>query len=91
MRFFKCIECGQEGHLKCTKEVDSISIKIDAKVINDLNEFIVEKFREADDIEDSENGGNPEVDAFDYVKTSKSQNKKKKKSNKLTKSQKRLR
>lgn len=90
MRFFKCIECGQEGHLKCTKEAESVKIKIDAKVINDLNEFIVEKFREAEH-EDSENGGNPEVDAFDYVQTSKDSNKKKKKSNKLTKSQKRLR
>lgn len=73
--------------MKCTKEADSLKIKIDAKVINDLNEFIVEKFREADD-EDTENGGNPEVDAFDYVKTNKNANKKKKK---LTKSQKRLR
>lgn len=77
MRFFKCIECDKDGHVKCTKEADSYEIKIDAKVINDLNEFVIEKFREAEKESDSDQNleGVEDVDAFDYVKT----NKKKKK------------
>ena len=46
MKNFRCIECGKYGHIKCTKEERSWGIKIDAKVMNDLNEFIIEKFRE---------------------------------------------
>ena len=67
--------------------------------MNDLNEFILEKFREAalsdsdPEAEDQESKRNSkhsskvsakeDVDAFDYVKDN--QKKKKKKSNKLTK------
>ena len=65
--------------------------------MNDLNEFILEKFREAvlsdSDVEEKESKKNSknsskvsakeEVDAFDYVKDNKK--KKKKNSNKLTK------
>ena len=55
-------------------------------MLNDLNEFILQKFREAEHISESEEDGhkNPEVDAFDYV----NQNKKQKKTKKLTKTQK---
>lgn len=41
MKYFRCVECGKSGHIKCTKESRSWGIKIDAKVINDLNEFII--------------------------------------------------
>ena len=85
------------GHIKCSKESKSDQIKIDSKVMNDLNEFILEKFREAvlsdSDVEEKESKRNSknsskvsakeEVDAFDYVKDNKK--KKKKNSNKLTK------
>jgi hypothetical protein len=56
-------------------------------VLNDLNEFILEKFREAEHISESEDDAhkNPEVDAFDYVNQNK---KKQKKAKKLTKTQK---
>lgn len=40
MQFFRCIECGKKGHIKCTKERKSIKIKIDCDVRDDLNEFI---------------------------------------------------
>ena len=86
LRVYSCIECGKEGHIKCTKEANSWGIKINTKVLNDLNEFILQKFREAEHISESEEDGhkNPEVDAFDYV----NQNKKQKKTKKLTKTQK---
>jgi hypothetical protein len=70
-----CIQCGHKGHLKCTKEEHSKKIKIDTKVLNDLNEFVMETFRDAE-ISESEDESrrnttnNPEigdVDAFDYV------------------------
>lgn len=70
MKHFKCIECGKEGHIKCTRESISWGIKINTKVLNDLNEFILQKFREAEESEDeAHRKGNPEaeVDAFDYV------------------------
>ena len=41
MKCFRCIECGKQGHIKCTKESRSLGIMIDAKVMNDLNEFII--------------------------------------------------
>jgi hypothetical protein len=41
MKLYKCMECGKDGHIKCTKESQSFKIKIDAKVLNDLNEFII--------------------------------------------------
>jgi hypothetical protein len=63
----RCIECGQFGHIKCTDEQESWRIKISARVLNDLNEFINQKFTEAE-ASDSET----EVDAFDYVKGAKS-------------------
>ena len=49
MKYFKCIECGKDGHIKCTREKDSEKIKVDAKVMNDLNEFIISNFRDSDD------------------------------------------
>lgn len=62
----RCIECGQQGHIKCTSEKESWRIKISARVLNDLNEFINQKFTEAE-ASDSQN----EVDAFDYVRGAK--------------------
>ena len=41
MKYVRCIECGKDGHIKCTKESTSQAIKIDAKVMNDLNEFVL--------------------------------------------------
>ena len=55
MKHFQCMECGKSGHIKCTKEAKSNKIKIDSKVINDLNEFILQKFRE-DDLESGSEG-----------------------------------
>ena len=55
MKYFACIECGEFGHIKCFKEAQSNKIKIDAKVINDLDEFINQKFREAEISESEEN------------------------------------
>ena len=69
------MQCGQTGHLKCTLEKDSQKIKIDAKVMNDLDEFIINAFRGEDEEEQQE------VDEFDYIKPSK----KKKKLTKLQK------
>ena len=96
MKFLKCIECGKFGHIKCSKESKSAQIKIDSKVMNDLNEFILDQFRDAalseSDNEDDEKrnskhsskvSAREDVDAFDYVKDN--QKKKKKKSKKLTK------
>ena len=40
MNHFRCVQCGKTGHIKCTQEKDSLKIKIDAKVMGDLNEFI---------------------------------------------------
>ena len=54
MKYFTCIECGEDGHIKCTKEKESQKIKIDAKVLNDLDEFILSNFREDSDASDSE-------------------------------------
>ena len=60
---------------RLTKEEHSKKIKIDTKVLNDLNEFVMETFRDAE-ISESEDESrrnttnNPEigdVDAFDYV------------------------
>ena len=84
MKYYKCVECGKDGHIKCTKESHSLHVKINTKVLNDLNEFIIQKFREAEISESDEDHPkrNPElndVDAFDYV------NDKKKKHKKLTK------
>ena len=62
MKGIKCIECGLTGHIKCTSEKESLRIKISARVLDDLNEFINQKFTEAE-ASDSAN----EVDAFDYV------------------------
>lgn len=45
-----------------------MKIKIDAKVLGDLNEFITQKFREAE-ISDSDQ--EKDVDAFDYVRNTK--------------------
>ena len=45
-----------------------MKIKIDAKVMGDLNEFITQKFREAE-ISDSDQ--EKDIDAFDYIKNSK--------------------
>ena len=55
----------------------SKNIMVDSKVMNDLNEFLIQTFRDAAEISDSEDvqdsrrpSINPEVndvDAFDYV------------------------
>ena len=68
MNNIRCIECGQLGHIKCTQEAESWKIKISARVLNDLNEFINQKFTEAEASDTS----TAEVDAFDYVKAAKS-------------------
>jgi len=39
--------------LKCTRENTSMKIRVDTKVMNDLNEFILQKFQEAQ-LSDSE-------------------------------------
>lgn len=79
MKFYTCIECGKPGHIKCSKEKESLKIKVDAKVMNDLNEFILQKFREAEISESEENPEEKEeVDAFDYVHTKKKSKKRKK-------------
>ena len=69
------MQCGKYGHLKCTSEKQSRIIKIDDKVKNDLNEFVIQNFREAevsdseepDSIKQSMNPEKKDVDAFDYV------------------------
>ena len=40
MSQMKCIECSQYGHIKCSKEEESLKIKISSKVLDDLNEFV---------------------------------------------------
>jgi len=40
LSFLRCIECGKQGHLKCTKERLSAKIPIDTKVKEDLDEFL---------------------------------------------------
>ncbi len=40
MRLLRCIECQELGHIKCTTEKESAKIKISAKVLDDLNEFV---------------------------------------------------
>lgn len=62
----------------------SWKIKISARVLNDLNEFINQKFTEAEASDTS----TAEVDAFDYVKGAKSGQGSKKK---LSKAQKKMR
>ena len=47
MRLLRCIECEELGHIKCTTEKESSKIKISAKVLDDLNEFVDQKFKEA--------------------------------------------
>jgi len=76
------------GHVKCTKEEHSWKIKISAKVLSDLNEFVHQKFTEA---EASDSSHNEDVDAFDYIKSSKTKKSKSKKKKKLTKTQKKIR
>jgi len=99
LKHIVCIQCGNKGHIKCTSEYQSKLIKIDAKVMNDLNEFVHTTFREAE-LSDSEEESrrqslvNPEfqddVDAFDYVNSNiPTKKKKQKKAKKLSKSQKR--
>lgn len=73
-------------------------IKVDAKVMTDLNEFLIKTFRDAAHISDSEepsrrNSINPEandIDAFDYVNQD-SIMPAKKRPKKLSKTQKRAR
>ena len=76
------------GHIKCTTEEESWKIKISARVLNDLNEFINQKFTEAEESDESQG-----VDAFDYVVGAKSGDTSKKKisKSKLSKAQKNLR
>lgn len=86
------------GHVKCTSEKQSKQIKIDAKVTNDLNEFLMKAFAEGNRVSDTEeesrrNSCNPElkdIDAFDYVQSDAPQKKKDKKK-KLSKAQKKHR
>lgn len=44
LKAVRCIQCDKFGHIKCTSEKQSKQIKIDAKVMNDLNEFIIKSF-----------------------------------------------
>lgn len=48
MSQMKCIECGVYGHIKCSKEADSLKIKISSKVLDDLNEFVNQEFQNAE-------------------------------------------
>lgn len=34
------MECQELGHIKCTTEKESAKIKISARVLDDLNEFV---------------------------------------------------
>ena len=89
MPYIRCIECHKLGHVKCTKEEMSWKIKISAKVLSDLNEFVHQKFTEA---EASDSSHDEDVDAFDYIKSSKTKKgSKSKKKKKLTKTQKKIR
>ena len=76
----------------------SKKIKVDSKVMNDLNEFLIQTFRDAAEISDSEDvqdsrkqsiSINPEVkdvDAFDYVNQEQvTKSPKKKRAKKLSK------
>ncbi len=47
MNFLRCIECGKPGHIKCTKEKYSAKIPIDAKVKDDLDEFLAQFAKKA--------------------------------------------
>ena len=76
MRLLRCIQCQELGHIKCTAEKESAKIKISARVLDDLNEFVDQKFKEALELDDSSDN----IDAFDYVKS-----KEKHKNKKLTK------
>lgn len=40
MQFLRCMECGKQGHVKCTKEKVSAAMNIDTMVKDDLAEFI---------------------------------------------------
>lgn len=74
LKHMRCMECNKYGHVKCTKEAESLQIKISARVKNDLDEFVSEKFKEA--FSDSSSANN----AFEYVyNAQKSKSKKKKK------------
>lgn len=40
------MQCLHFGHVKCTSEKQTKHIKIDAKVLNDLNEFLLKSYFE---------------------------------------------
>ena len=40
LRLMRCIECGRHGHIKCTTEKESMTIKISSRVLENLNEFV---------------------------------------------------
>ena len=74
LRLMRCIECGKHGHIKCTTEKESITIKISSTVLENLNEFVEQKFQEAENSDGNyEKAG--DVDAFDYVKKGKKKKK----------------
>jgi len=55
MKYFRCMECGKFGHVKCTTQDRSKEITVDSKAMNDLTEFISHHIR------------GEEIDPFNYV------------------------
>ena len=53
-QFKRCIECGRNGHFKCTKENKSKKINLTFKVQENLDEFFVS---ESSSSEDDDNTG----------------------------------
>jgi len=74
LRLMRCIECGKHGHIKCTTEKESITIKISSTVLENLNEFVEQKFQEAENSDGNYDKAG-DVDAFDYVKKGKKKKK----------------
>lgn len=54
MRFIKCVQCGKNGHLKCTSEKKSKRIPIDPTVEQNLNEFLKNRLGNRDDGDDQD-------------------------------------
>ena len=44
-RFMRCIECDGEGHFKCSTENQSIKVKLNFTVQNDIDEFLKKSSR----------------------------------------------
>ena len=48
INLMRCAQCGKNGHFKCTKEYDSLKMKISTRVLDDLNEFVHKQFCDAE-------------------------------------------